>query len=89
MTTFGKTQPLPNLGYGLKEWNPTSPYPVHVYEGDDALITCVVRDVANNTVVWKHEELEPRRWKVLTAGHDRVTVDQRFQVLHDEGKLEL
>lgn len=68
-----------------RERDASAPHPVHFYEGDDALITCVVRDAANNTVVWKHEEPDTRRWKVLTAAHDRVTLDHRIEVLHDAG----
>ena len=60
-----------------------SPVPVHTYEEDDALITCVVRSIGNNTVVWKRKEND--RWKVLTAGQERVTIDPRFQVIHDKG----
>ncbi|XP_066906093.1 Ig-like and fibronectin type-III domain-containing protein 1 [Halyomorpha halys] len=60
-----------------------SPVPLHIYEDDDALITCVVRSIGQNTVVWKRKEGD--RWKVLTAGQERVTIDQRFQVLHDQG----
>jgi hypothetical protein len=58
---------------------------VHVYEGDDALVTCVVKDIGNNSVVWKREEQDTRRWKILTVGHARVTLDHRISVLHDEG----
>ncbi|RZF43428.1 hypothetical protein LSTR_LSTR001689 [Laodelphax striatellus] len=61
------------------------PHPVHVYEDDNALITCVVRDVGNNTVIWKREDADTRRWRILTAGHDRVTPDKRVQILHDDG----
>ncbi|XP_039279825.1 Ig-like and fibronectin type-III domain-containing protein 2 [Nilaparvata lugens] len=61
------------------------PHPVHVYEEDNALITCVVRDVGNNTVIWKREDADTRRWRILTAGHDRVTPDKRIQILHDDG----
>lgn len=60
--------------------------PVHVYEGDDALITCVVRDIGDNTVMWKKEDRERHSRRVLTAGDTRVTADKRFGVLHDEGK---
>ncbi|KAJ9596370.1 hypothetical protein L9F63_012605, partial [Diploptera punctata] len=59
------------------------PHPVHVYEGDDALITCVVRDVGKNTVMWKKEDSERHSRRVLTAGESRVTADKRFDVLHD------
>ncbi|XP_075234927.1 Ig-like and fibronectin type-III domain-containing protein 1 [Lycorma delicatula] len=60
-------------------------HPVHVYEDDNALITCVVRDVGNNTVIWKREEPDTHRWRILTAGHERVSQDKRIKVLHDEG----
>ncbi|XP_073979651.1 Ig-like and fibronectin type-III domain-containing protein 1 [Rhodnius prolixus] len=62
-----------------------SPHPLHVYEGDDALITCVVRSLGQNTVVWKKEGADRSRWRVLTAGHERVTLDTRVQVIHDKG----
>jgi hypothetical protein len=65
------------------------PHPVHVYEGDDALITCVVRDVGENTVVWKKEDGERHSLRVLTAGENRVTADWRFNVLHDTGESPL
>jgi hypothetical protein len=58
-----------------------------VYEGDDALITCVVRSLGSNTVVWKREEEGRARWRLLTAGHERVTLDKRVQVIHDQGKF--
>nr|CAI5827663.1 unnamed protein product [Callosobruchus analis] len=57
--------------------------PVHVYEGDDALITCVVRDIGTNTVMWKKEDRERHSTRVLTAGENRVTADRRYGVLHD------
>lgn len=61
--------------------------PVHVYDGDDALITCVVRDIGSNTVMWKKEDRERHSTRVLTAGENRVTADKRFSVLHDSGKI--
>lgn len=60
--------------------------PLHVYEGDDALITCVVKDVGENTVMWKKEDRERHGARVLTAGIVRVTADKRFVILHDAGK---
>lgn len=60
-----------------------SSVPVHVYEEDDALITCIVRLSGKDTVVWKRKEGD--RWKVLTAGEERVAPDPRFQVIHDQG----
>ncbi|KAK6628150.1 hypothetical protein RUM43_001962 [Polyplax serrata] len=59
--------------------------PYHVYEGDDALITCVVSNVGENTVTWKKEDRERHSRRVLTAGDNRVTGDKRFSVLHDNG----
>lgn len=72
-------------------------HPVHVYAGDDALITCVVRGAAMTatlpSVVWArmmlasprelHRDDAPR--ELLTAGMTRVTPDQRVHVIHDAG----
>ncbi|KAG8287269.1 hypothetical protein J6590_042606 [Homalodisca vitripennis] len=74
-----------SVGDELPRERDGEPNPVYVYEGDDALITCVVRDIGNNSVVWKREELDTRRWKFLTVGHSRITLDYRIQVLHDDG----
>ncbi|XP_069682867.1 Ig-like and fibronectin type-III domain-containing protein 1 isoform X2 [Periplaneta americana] len=70
---------------GVPSIRDSLPHPVHVYEGDDALITCVVRDVGDNTVMWKKEDRERHSRRVLTAGENRVTADKRFDVLHDAG----
>ncbi|XP_037879473.1 Ig-like and fibronectin type-III domain-containing protein 2 [Glossina fuscipes] len=60
--------------------------PSLIYEGKDALLTCVVSENHyNNTVIWKKFD------KILTAGKVRVTSDSRISVLHDEnpkGRLE-
>ncbi|KAF4520404.1 hypothetical protein B566_EDAN003972 [Ephemera danica] len=70
-------------------------HPVHVYAGDDALITCVVRGAASSgalpSVIWArmkvgselemHREDAPR--EILTAGLMRVTSDTRVHVIHD------
>lgn len=61
--------------------------PMHVYEGDDALITCVVQNIGDNTVMWKKEDRERHSRRVLTAGDSRVTADKRFSVLHEDGKF--
>lgn len=77
---------LVTLGAAVDVKTPTSrdsSVPVHVYEEDDALITCIVREIGKNTVVWKRKEGD--RWKVLTAGQERVAPDTRFQVIHDQG----
>lgn len=72
---------------GLPSMRDSLTNPVHVYDGDDALITCVVRDIGSNTVMWKKEDRERHSTRVLTAGENRVTADKRFSVLHDSGKL--
>ncbi|KAK7792924.1 hypothetical protein R5R35_008001 [Gryllus longicercus] len=68
---------------GLPSVRDSLTHPVHVYEGDDALVTCVVRDAGDNTVLWKKEDRERHSLRVLTAGEARVTADRRFDVLHD------
>ncbi|XP_017783380.1 PREDICTED: Ig-like and fibronectin type-III domain-containing protein 2 isoform X2 [Nicrophorus vespilloides] len=69
--------------FGLPSMRDSLTNPVHVYEGDDALITCVVRDIGENTVMWKKEDRERHSRRVLTAGDSRVTADRRYSVLHD------
>eukprot|EP00095_Tigriopus_kingsejongensis_P012676 maker-scaffold22_size673200-snap-gene-3.19 protein:Tk12676 transcript:maker-scaffold22_size673200-snap-gene-3.19-mRNA-1 annotation:"ig-like and fibronectin type-iii domain-containing protein" len=49
-------------------------------EGQEALFTCIARNLQNNTVIWKYGAD-----KILTAGTVRVTQKQNIQVLHDEG----
>ncbi|XP_065358816.1 Ig-like and fibronectin type-III domain-containing protein 2 isoform X1 [Calliphora vicina] len=60
--------------------------PSLIYEGKDALLTCVVSENrSNNTVIWKKLD------EILTAGKVRVTSDLRISVLHDEspkGRIE-
>ncbi|CAH0563601.1 unnamed protein product [Brassicogethes aeneus] len=73
----------PSVTAGLPSMRDSLTNPIHVYEGDDALITCVVRDIGKNTVMWKKEDRERHSMRVLTAGETRVTADKRFGVLHD------
>ncbi|KAI4456941.1 titin [Holotrichia oblita] len=68
---------------GLPSMRDSLTNPVHVYEGDDALITCVVKNIGDNSVMWKKEHKERLSARVLTAGTTRVTSDKRFAVLHD------
>ncbi|XP_025837036.1 Ig-like and fibronectin type-III domain-containing protein 1 [Agrilus planipennis] len=72
-----------SVASGLPSMRDSLTHPVHVYEGDDALITCVVRNIGDNTVMWKKEDRERHSMRVLTAGETRVTADKRFSVLHD------
>lgn len=61
--------------------------PTHSKEGDSALMTCVVRNLGDHTVLWKTENKDRHSWKVLTAAESRITADRRFEVLHDKGKM--
>ncbi|XP_045478484.1 Ig-like and fibronectin type-III domain-containing protein 2 [Harmonia axyridis] len=79
--TGGLTSGLPSMRDSLTN-------PVHVHEGDDALITCVVKDVGENTVMWKKEDRERHSARVLTAGTVRVTADKRYVILHDAESME-
>nr|CAD7400362.1 unnamed protein product [Timema poppensis] len=76
---------LPSTRDRLPSTRDSITHPVHVYEGDDALITCVVRDVGDNNIMWKKEDRERHIMRVLTADETRVTSDKRFDVLHDGG----
>ncbi|XP_060521519.1 Ig-like and fibronectin type-III domain-containing protein 2 isoform X2 [Cylas formicarius] len=75
----------PSTSTGLPSMRDSLTNPMHVYDGDDALITCVVRNIGSNTVMWKKEDRERHSTRVLTAGENRVTADKRFGVLHDSG----
>ncbi|XP_060866861.1 Ig-like and fibronectin type-III domain-containing protein 1 [Metopolophium dirhodum] len=59
--------------------------PIHSKEGDSALMTCVVRNLGDHTVLWKTENKDRQGLKVLTAAESRITADRRFEVLHDKG----
>jgi len=55
--------------------------------GEDALLTCVVRNLQPNTLVWRRQERNPSTGTVLTAGENRVVADPRISVIHDDGKI--
>ena len=55
--------------------------PIISTEGRSILLTCVVRELGNHTLLWKYGSD-----KVLTANTVRITHDTRFSVLHDKGK---
>ncbi|XP_018897907.2 Ig-like and fibronectin type-III domain-containing protein 1 isoform X1 [Bemisia tabaci] len=82
--------PLAGMSSAAKNKAPrmdeTATQPLRVMEGDDALLTCVVRDVLDNTVLWKLDDRERHSKRILTAGENRVTADTRFDVLHDPVK---
>lgn len=68
---------------GLPSIRDSITHPVHVYEGDDALITCVVRNIGDNVVMWKKEDRSKHSSWLLTAGDSRITADRRVFVIHD------
>lgn len=59
--------------------------PVTVAQGENAPLTCVVRDLGDATVVWKKWENGKSGPKILTAGETRVTSDERIRIIHDNG----
>lgn len=59
--------------------------PVAVVEGENAPLTCVVRELGSATVVWKKWETGKSGPKILTAGETRVTSDERIKIIHDIG----
>jgi len=57
--------------------------PVTKVVGDDALLTCVVTNQGDFSVMWK-KTTQPRRDPyILSANSARVTSDQRVEVLHE------
>jgi hypothetical protein len=54
-------------------------------EDDDALLTCVVQNQRNFTLMWKKAEKDKAGPRILTANSERVTSDERFSVLHEPG----
>ena len=56
--------------------------PMITTENRSILLTCVVRNLGNYTLLWKKGVST-----VLTAGAVRISADQRYNVIHDEGLL--
>ena len=53
--------------------------------GKDALLTCVVRDQGNFTVMWRRNIKGKLGTKILTANTERVTSDERVSTIHTPG----
>ena len=53
--------------------------------GDDALLTCVVQNQQNYTLMWKRDSKEKIGTKILTANTERVTGDPRVSIIHEDG----
>lgn len=56
--------------------------PIITTENRSVLLTCVVRNLGNYSLLWKYGVNT-----VLTAGTVRITTDSRFSVLHDKGNV--
>ena len=54
--------------------------PIITTENRSILLTCVVRNLGNYTILWKYGTST-----VLTAGTVRLSSDSRYKVIHDEG----
>lgn len=63
--------------------------PVIKVAGEDAMLTCVVRNQGNYTVMWKRTRMKAGNSsassRILTANMLRVTSDRRLRVMHEEG----
>ena len=59
--------------------------PVIKVEGDDTLLTCVVRNQANFTLMWKKAAKEKAGNKILTANMERIKSDKRLKIMHEDG----
>ena len=70
--------PAPSLSHSLTT-------PVVKVEGDDALLTCVVQNQNNLTLMWKRDTVGKVGTKILTANTARITSDKRISVIHEDG----
>ena len=53
--------------------------------GETALLTCVVTNQADNSLLWKKVSKSRGDDILLTAGTEVVSSDQRIDVLHEDG----
>ncbi|XP_021960351.1 Ig-like and fibronectin type-III domain-containing protein 1 [Folsomia candida] len=70
---------------GQPNFQDTMQSPVAVIQGENAPLTCVVRELGEASVVWKKWENGKSGPKILTAGEVRVTSDERVRIIHDQG----
>lgn len=64
--------------------------PVVKVVGEDAMLTCVVRNQGNYTLMWKKTRVKQESnvsasSRILTANMLRVTRDKRVRVMHEKG----
>lgn len=69
--------------------HPINSPPVHVQEGDDALIMCVIRHGGNHTVMWKKYDNAQNKVVFLTVGYLVSNPNVRLSLLHDKGNIDL
>ena len=69
---------VPSLSHSLTT-------PLVKIEGDDALLTCVVQNQNNLTLMWKKYSRDKVGTKILTANTARITSDKRVSVIHETG----
>ena len=56
--------------------------------GEDALLSCVVKNQGNFTLMWQKTSKVPQsKPTILTANTASVTSDRRVEVMHDRGSL--
>ncbi|GAB6027715.1 hypothetical protein CHUAL_001951 [Chamberlinius hualienensis] len=65
---------------GLPDLRENSREPIRAIAGQEAILSCNVKNLENNTVIWKR--IKNGRPDVLTAGIIRVTSDVRFAAHH-------
>ena len=56
--------------------------------GEDGLLTCIVTNQGQNTVIWKKDEKGKAGNKILSANDAVISSDKRISVLHeDDGEV--
>ncbi|XP_037084356.1 Ig-like and fibronectin type-III domain-containing protein 1 [Pollicipes pollicipes] len=88
LTTVAMATEAPDLSLSLRR-------PLIVKAGRDALLTCVVHNLANHTLLWRRDLPEAdtaaggggEALGVLTVGDYRVIDDPRVMVLHDDASV--
>lgn len=60
--------------------DPTPNEPVHRAVGDSVVLTCIVKDIRDHTLLWKYG-----KDKVIAANTAKITNDKRISIFHDEG----
>lgn len=59
--------------------------PLLAVAGDAVLIDCVVKSLANYTIIWRRVVPGSNKTEILSAGEVRIIPDNRFSLLHQKG----